>query len=277
MFRYTKATALRETVVWIVALLTLLPFYFLVITALKPDEELLTTGISAPPSRPTIENFAEVLSGGGSSNILLGLFHSVVITVGSIVGMVTFGSLAAYVLARTTRRWGSIAFYMFLTAIVLPTQLGLIPLYIGARQVGLVGSMWGMIILYVGTLMPLAVFLYAGFFRNLPRDYEEAAALDGAGPGRVFLRVVLPLMAPATGTVAILTGLIVWNDFFSALIFLGGSDNQTLPVSMYYYVGSLVSAWNKIFAIVIISMVPILAFYLFAQKKFIQGFAGGIK
>ncbi len=84
-------------------------------------------------------------------------------------------------------------------------------------------------------------------------------------------------MAPATGTVAILTGLIVWNDFFTSLIFLGGSDNQTLPVSMYYYVGSLVSAWNKIFAIVIISMVPILVFYLFAQKRFIQGFAGGIK
>lgn len=277
MFRYTKATALRETIVWVVAFLTLLPFYFLVITALKPDEELLTTGISAPPSRPTIENFAEVLTGGGSSNIMLGLFHSTVITLGSIAGMIAFGSLAAYVLARTTRRWGSIAFYMFLTAIVLPTQLGLIPLYIGARQIGLVGSMWGMIILYVGTLMPLAVFLYAGFFRNLPRDYEEAAALDGASPGRVFFRVVLPLMAPATGTVAILTGLIVWNDFFSALIFLGGSDNQTLPVSMYYYVGSLVSQWNKIFAIVIISMVPILAFYLFAQKKFIQGFAGGIK
>jgi raffinose/stachyose/melibiose transport system permease protein len=277
MFRYTKATALREAIVWIAALLTLLPFYFLVITALKPDEELLTTGTSAPPSRPTVGNFAEVLTAGGDNNILLALLHSVVITVGSIAGLVAFGSLAAYVLARTTRRWGSAAFYLFLVAIVLPTQLGLIPLYIGARQVGLVGSLWGMVVLYVGTLMPLAVFLYAGFFRNLPRDYEEAAALDGASPTRVFFRVVLPLMAPATGTVAILTGLIVWNDFFSALIFLGGSDNQTLPVSMYYYVGSLVSAWNKIFAIVIISMVPILAFYLFAQKKFIQGFAGGIK
>jgi raffinose/stachyose/melibiose transport system permease protein len=277
MFRYTKATALREVVLWIAALLTLLPFYFLVITALKPDEELLSTGSSTPPSRPTVGNFTEVLTEGGDSNILLALLHSVVITVGSIVGLVAFGSLAAYVLARTTQRWGTVAFYLFLTAIVLPTQLGLIPLYIGAREVGLVGSLWGMIILYVGTLMPLAVFLYAGFFRGLPRDYEEAAAIDGAGPGRVFLRVVLPLMAPATGTVAILTGLIVWNDFFSALIFLGGSDNQTLPVSMYYYVGSLVSAWNKIFAIVIISMIPILGFYLFAQKRFIQGFAGGIK
>ena len=277
MFRYTKATALRELVVWIAALLTLMPFFFLVITALKPDEELLTTGSSELPGRPTVENFTEVLTGGGDSNILFGLLHSVVITVGSILGMVVLGSLAAYVLARSTRRWGSVTFYLFLTAIVLPTQLGLIPLYIGAREVGLVGSLWGMIILYVGTLMPLAVFLYAGFFRNLPRDYEEAAAIDGASPARVFFRVVLPLMAPATGTVAILTGLIVWNDFFTALIFLGGSDNQTLPVSMYYYVGSLVSAWNKIFAIVIISMVPILAFYLFAQKRFIQGFAGGIK
>jgi raffinose/stachyose/melibiose transport system permease protein len=277
MFRYTKATAVRELVVWVAALLTLLPFYFLVITALKPQEELLTTGTSAPPSRPTVDNFAEVLTGGGDSNILLGLMHSVIITLGSIAGMVLLGSLAAYVLVRSTARWGAITFYLFLIAIILPTQLGLIPLYIGARTLGLTGSMWGMILLYVGTLMPLAVFLYAGFFRNLPRDYEEAAAIDGAGPGRVFFRIVLPLMAPATGTVAILTGLIVWNDFFSALIFLGGSEVQTLTVSMYYYVGSLVSAWNKIFAIVIISMIPILAFYLFAQKKFIQGFAGGIK
>jgi raffinose/stachyose/melibiose transport system permease protein len=277
VFRYSRATAVREGVVWVFALLTLLPFYFLVITALKPKEELLTTSTSAPPKRPTLSNFTDVLSGGGDNNILLALVHSVVITAASIAGLVAFGSLAAYVLSRTTRRWGTITFYGFLIAILLPTQLGLVPLYIGARQIGLVGTMWGMVVLYVGTLMPLAVFLYAGFFRNLPRDYEEAASLDGASPGRVFLQVVLPLMAPATGTVAILAGLIVWNDFFSALIFLGGSDNQTLPVSMYYYVGSLVSAWNKIFAIVLISMVPILAFYLFAQKRFIQGFAGGIK
>jgi raffinose/stachyose/melibiose transport system permease protein len=277
MFRYTKVTLLREAFVWIVGLITLLPFYFLVVTALKPDDELLTTSSSAPPSRPTVSNFTDVLTAGGQSSILLGLANSVFITVGSILGLVVLGSLAAYVLARTTHRWGTVAFYLFLVAIILPVQLGMIPLYIGARTLGLVGTPWGMIVLYVGTLMPLAVFLYAGFFRGLPRDYEEAAAIDGAGPGRVFLRVVLPLMAPATGTVAILTGLIVWNDFFTALIFLGGSDYQTLTVSMYYYVGSLVSAWNKIFAIVILSMVPILAFYLFAQKKFIQGFAGGIK
>lgn len=277
MFRYTKATALREGVVWLAALITLLPFYFLVATALKPDEEVLSTSRSAPPARPTFSSFVEVLTDGGDSNILLGLAHSAVITGGSILGLCLFGALAAYVLARRTSGWSTLAYYGFLVAIILPTQLGIIPLYIGARTLGLVGSVWGMIIIYVGTLMPLAVFLYAGFFRGLPRDYEEAAALDGAGPARVFFRIILPLMGPATGTVAILTGLIVWNDFFTALIFLGGSESQTLTVSMYYYVGSLVSAWNKIFAIVIMSMVPILAFYLIAQKRFMQGLAGGIK
>jgi raffinose/stachyose/melibiose transport system permease protein len=170
MFRYTKATALREAITWVVALVGLLPFYFLVSTALKPDDELLTTTSSAPPSRPTVANFVEVLTASGQNNILLSLVNSAIITAGSIAGLVLFGSLAAYVLARTTRRWGSVAFYLFLVAIVLPAQLGLIPLYIGARTLGLVGTPWGTIVLYVGTLMPLAVFLYAGFFRGLPRD-----------------------------------------------------------------------------------------------------------
>jgi raffinose/stachyose/melibiose transport system permease protein len=134
-----------------------------------------------------------------------------------------------------------------------------------------------MIVLYGGLLLPLSVFIYAGFFRSMGTEYEEAAAIDGASPTQIFFRIVLPLMAPATGTVAILAGLIIWNDFFTPLIFLGGSDQQTLPVAMYYYIGSLVSQWNQIFAIVILSMIPILLFYLFAQKRFIQGFAGGLK
>ena len=188
-----------------------------------------------------------------------------------------FGSIAAYVITRRTRTWTNVTFYLVLIAIILPAQLGTVPLYIGARTVGLTGNAIGMILLWIGILIPLAVFLYASFFRGLTTEYEEAAVIDGASPTQAFFRVVLPLMAPATGTVAILAGLIVWNDFFNSLIFLGGSTTQTLPVAMYTYVGGLVSAWNKIFAVVIISMVPILLFYMFAQKKFIQGFAGGLK
>jgi raffinose/stachyose/melibiose transport system permease protein len=277
MFRYTKFTALREVAFWLLAIVFLAPFYFLVATALKSDEESLSTTALTPPSSIDFGNFAAVLTASGNSNVILGLVNSLLITAGSIFLLVLLGALTGYVIARSTRRWSRGIYYLFLIAIILPTQLGTVPLYIGARSIGLTGSLWGMVILYTGMLLPLSIFLYAGFFRGLGTEYEEAATIDGASRTQTFFRIVLPLMSPATGTVAILCGLIVWNDFFTSLIFLGGSDNQTLPVAMYYYIGSLVSAWNKIFAIVIVSMIPILAFYLFAQKRFIQGFAGGLK
>jgi len=277
MFRYTKFTALREVAFWILAIVFLAPFYFLVATALKSDQETLTTTALTPPKSFDFSNFVAVLTATGNSNVILGLINSVLITAGTILLLVLLGSLTGYVIARSTRRWSRGVYYLFLIAIVLPTQLGTVPLYIGARTIGLTGSVWGMVILYTGMLLPLSIFLYAGFFRGLGTDYEEAATIDGATRTQIFFRIVLPLMSPATGTVAILCGLIVWNDFFTSLIFLGGSANQTLPVAMYYYIGSLVSSWNKIFAIVIVSMIPILGFYLFAQKRFIQGFAGGLK
>ncbi|WP_457101215.1 carbohydrate ABC transporter permease [Microbacterium sp. P5_E9] len=277
MFRYTKLTLLREIGFWVLAVVFLAPFYFLVSTSLKSDQETLVTSTLAPPSSIDFSNFVEVMTASGNSNVILGLVNSVLITAGSIFALVLLGSLTGYVIARSTRRWSRGVYYLFLIAIVLPTQLGTVPLYIGARTIGLTGSIWGMVILYTGMLLPLSIFLYAGFFRGLGTEYEEAATIDGATRTQIFFRIVLPLMSPATGTVAILCGLIVWNDFFTSLIFLGGSANQTLPVAMYYYIGSLVSSWNKIFAIVIVSMIPILGFYLFAQKRFIQGFAGGLK
>ncbi|MBF4551622.1 carbohydrate ABC transporter permease [Pseudoclavibacter sp. RFBG4] len=277
MFRYTKFTLIREVAVWLVAIVFLLPFYFLVITAFKSDQEVFSTSATELPATWTVENFANVMTATGQSNVLIGLLNSIIITGGTILCMVILGALAGYVITRSTRRWTQVSYYIFLIAIILPTQLGTVPLYMGARALGLTGSLWGMIVLYTGMLLPLAIFLYANFFRGLGTDYEEAAALDGASPTQVFFQIILPLMAPATGTVAILAGLIVWNDFFTSLIFLGGSDFQTLPVAMYYYVGALVSQWNQIFSIVIISMVPILIFYLVAQKQFMQGFAGGLK
>lgn len=277
MFRYTKFTAVREVLVWVVTLIGLLPLYILVATALKSDKEALSSSAVAPPTSIDFSAFVSVLTATGRNSIPVSILNSVIITGGAILGLVLFGSVAAYVIARRTRKWTTITYYLVLIAIILPAQLGTVPLYIGARSIGLTGNAFGMIVLWVGILMPLSVFLYASFFRGLSTEYEEAAVIDGASPVQAFFRVVLPLMAPATGTVAILAGLIVWNDFFNSLIFLGGSTTQTLPVAMYTYVGGLVSAWNKIFAVVIISMIPILLFYMFAQKRFIQGFAGGLK
>jgi raffinose/stachyose/melibiose transport system permease protein len=275
--RYTPATFVREILLILTTIVVLFPFYLLVVMALKDTKEATVSSPVALPSAPTLENFVTVLSGEGSRNVLAGLLNSTIITVGSVLVLIVLGSLAAYAIARRPGRLGGAAYVSFVVGIILPFQLAIIPTYVALRVLGLLGTHIGMILLYTGLLMPLTVFLYTGFARALPRDYEEAAAIDGASRIRIFIKIVFPLLAPATGTVAILTGLIVWNDFFNALIFLSGSRSTTLPVMVYSFVGENVTAWNLVFTVVIISMIPILAFYLFAQKKFIQGFAGGMK
>ncbi|MFN8156269.1 MAG: carbohydrate ABC transporter permease [Candidatus Nanopelagicales bacterium] len=279
MFRYTKLTFLREVITILASIALLMPFYFLVTTSMKTESDVLTGSSLALPNPATLDSFRQLLQPGSDASgaVLNGLLSSVLITAMAIVGLIVLGAPAAYVFARSTTRWTSWTFYIFLVAILLPTQLGVLPLYVMAKRLHLLGSPWGMAVIYIGLLMPLSVFLYAGFFRRLPHEYEEAAAIDGASRTRIFTSIVFPLMGPATGTVAILAGLIAWNDFFTPLIFLNGSRWATLPVAMYNYVGSLISQWQLIFAIVLISMVPILILYFFAQKKFIQGYAGGLK
>ncbi|VXC24336.1 Carbohydrate ABC transporter membrane protein 2, CUT1 family [Arthrobacter sp. 9AX] len=277
MNRYDKKTLAREGLVVLAALLLMLPFYFLVNTALKSDVDALNTSAMALPPQLSMEGIEAAWSGSPTRNIPAGVLNSIIITGGSLLTLIAFGSIAAYTITRIPGRITGLLYGMFVLGIILPFQLGMVPIYVVMRNFGLVGTHLGMILLYSGLLMPLSVFLYTGFTKALPREYEEAAQMDGSTPFQTFRRIVFPLLSPATGTVAILCGMIIWNDFFTSLIFLSGSQNAPLPVVVYGFVGEQVSKWNVIFGAVILSMIPILAFYLVAQKKFIQGFAGGIK
>jgi raffinose/stachyose/melibiose transport system permease protein len=277
VFRYTRRTLIREIIIVLVSLGMLLPFYMLLVTSTKSDSQTLTTSPMSLAGHPSFHNFVVAWDAPGQENLASGMINSAIITIGSVIVLIFLGSLAAYAISRKKGRLSTAAYLLFVVGIILPFQLGLIPAYTVLRSAGLVGKPLGLILLYSGLLMPLSVFLYTGFARAMPRDYEEAAYIDGAGPFRTFVRIIFPLLSPATGTVAILCGLIIWNDFFVQLIFLSGSNSSTLPVVIYTYVGALAARWNVIFAAVIISMIPILALYLDAQRKFIQGFAGGIK
>ncbi|HWI30209.1 MAG TPA: carbohydrate ABC transporter permease [Microbacterium sp.] len=277
MNTYRPRTFVREALVFAAIILAMIPFYFLVNMSFKSNGDALVSSPAAFPSPPTLDSFITAFVGSETRSIPLGALNSTIITAGTLILLVVFGSSAAYILHRVTNGFTRIAYWGFVAAVILPTQLGVVPTYVALRNVGLVGTHLGMILLYAGLLMPLSVFLYSGFVRTVPRDYEEAAQLDGAGPVQMFVKVVFPLLAPATGTVAIMSGLIVWNDFFNALIFLSGTETATLPLVVYGFVGDQVSRWNVIFAGVILSMIPALVFYLVAQKRFMQGFAGGIK
>ncbi len=276
LFSYTWKTFARELTVLIVAALWWVPFYFLVIMALKPDREVFTSPLNLP-SRINLGSFREAWKGANGVTLGSAMIHSLELTIGTVVVLVVLGSACAYVIGRRNDRIGTALYLLFVLGIILPYQLAVVPTYVVFRRLGLVPSQFGLILLYSGLLMPLAVFMYTGFVRALPRDYEEAAYVDGAGRVRTFVRIVFPLMRPITATVAILTGLIVWNDFFLQLIFLGGSRVQTLPVDIYSFVGEFTTQWNLVFAAVIVAIAPVLAFFLIAQRQLVRGFTGGIK
>jgi raffinose/stachyose/melibiose transport system permease protein len=275
-FRYTWKTLTRELGVLFAAVLWLIPFYFLILISLKSGSDIFSSPFK-PPADPSLDAYRSAWKGTPATSFPHGLQSSAIITVGSVLALIAIGSISAYVLARRPGKLSNTLYVLFVFGLILPVQLGLIPLFVAMRHLNLIGTYAGMIILYTGLLTPLSVFLYTGFVRALPRDYEEAAQIDGAHALRIFRKIVFPLLRPVTGTVAILCGLIVWNDFFTPLVFLSGTGKATLPVVVYSFVGGLASQWNVIFAAVALSIVPLLVFYVLAQRQLIKGFSGGIK
>lgn len=276
MRRYTWRTFTRELALLTLAVVFCVPFYILFVLSVKPSEELFTSPLSFP-GNPDFGNYDAAWNQSTHVSMGRAMLNSLIITSGTVICLVAVGSLCAYTIARRRSVLSTTLYFLFVLGIVVPFQLGIVPLYVAFKDLGLIGSYIGMILLWVGIATPVSVFLYTGFIRALPQDYEEAARVDGAGTIRTFVRVVFPLLRPVTVTVAILTGLFVWNDFFVSLIYLGGSTRQTLPVSIYSFVGEYATQWNLVFAAIVIALVPVMAFFVVAQRQLIEGFSGGIR
>lgn len=258
---------------YLTTLIFLIPVYILINLAFKPADDL-SAGL-LPSSRPTLDNFIQAWNG---STLPQSIITSILVTALASVVLLAFSTMAAYPLARSTSRWSNVTFYVFLIGLLLPFQLGMIPLYVQMRDLGLLGTIWSLVVIYSGALMPFSIFLLTTFLRSsVPIEFEEAAHIDGCSHVRTFWHVVLPLLRPALGTVFILNGVGIWNDFFTPLIYLAGSGQSTIPLAIYSFVGQYTSNWALIFASLVISMIPILTLYLIFQRYVIRGFAGGLK
>jgi raffinose/stachyose/melibiose transport system permease protein len=277
LYRYTWKAFSRELILLCSAALFCIPFYLVVIISLKSTAGAYASPFSIP-TEPTLASYSGVWSSSGTGvGMGRALLNSVIITFGSLTCLLGLGSLAAYTLARRPSRLSTALYFLFVLGIIVPGQLALIPLYVALRDLHLVGTYIGMILLWTGLLMPLTVFLYTGFIRALPPDYEEAARVDGAGLFRTYVMIVFPLLRPITGTAAFILGIDIWNDFFVPVIFLSGSKNATFPLAIYSYAGEYLTQWNALFAAVVIAIAPALTFYIVAQRRVIRGFAGGLK
>jgi raffinose/stachyose/melibiose transport system permease protein len=269
---YRVRTFGLELVMIAVALVVGFPVYVLVNLAVRPPSD--TSSPIRPTTSPTLGNFGQAWEQGRLGGALA---NSVVVTAVSVVIVLAVSALAAYPLARVTARWSRLTFLLIMLGLLLPFQLAALPLYQTMRDLGLLGTPWALVLFYSGLQVPFTVFLYVGFLRALPRDFEDAALIDGCTPLQGFRFVVFPMLKPVTVTALVLNAVFVWNDFFTPLLYLSGSAQQTMPVAIAGFVGQYVSDWNLIFAALVISIVPILAVYFALQRSIINGFAGGLR
>ncbi|MFF2319032.1 carbohydrate ABC transporter permease [Arthrobacter sp. NPDC058097] len=207
------------------------------------------------------------------------MINSAVVVLGSILGNLISCSMAAYAFARLQFTGQKIFFGIMLLTIMLPFHVVIVPQYILFSQIGWVNTFWPLIVPKLLATDAFFVFLMVQFIRGIPRELDEAARIDGAGHPRIFLRVILPLMVPALATTAIFTFIWTWNDFFGALIYLTDPDMFTVPVALRAFVDSQsATSWGSLFAMSIVSLLPVFLVFLFGQRFLIKGIATtGIK
>ncbi|MGI5282270.1 carbohydrate ABC transporter permease [Nonomuraea polychroma] len=258
-------------VVVLVALVMGVPLWLVVVTAGKSQGEALSPDLSLPSRWQLWDNLAQVWQQG---EVPAAFFGSLLVVAPSVALVLTLGSMASWVLARRTTRLNAVLYALAISGIVLPPAVVTIVLLL--RQLGLAGSAVGMIGVYAGIYMSTVIFFVTGFVRTVPLSLEEAARMDGAGPVRVFVSVILPLLRPVLATATILICLYVWNDVFYAFFVVGGRLD-TLPLNLFQVAnaGLYLNNWHLIFAYIILMSLPLLVVFAVAQRKIISGITGG--
>ncbi|WP_016698758.1 carbohydrate ABC transporter permease [Actinoalloteichus spitiensis] len=263
--------AVWHVIVTAIVLLLLYPIIWLVAASFKPADEVVTS-LSILPDNPTLENYTAAFDGIAGVSFWSFLGNSLFVAIGSVVGNVVSCVLAAYAFARLRFRMRGLMFAFMIGTIMLPYHVVLIPQYIIFQQMGMVDSFWPLILPKFLATEAFFVFLIIQFMRGLPRELDEAARIDGCGPIRIFFHIILPLVRPALITTAIFTFIWTWNDFFSQLIYLSTPSNYTLPLALRLFIDQTsVSAYGPMFAMSVLTLIPIGLFFLAFQRFLVQG------
>lgn len=252
-----------------VALLFLLPLFWMMSTSLKPKEQIFAYPLIWLPHPPQWSNYAKALN-NPSFKFWLFLQNSLYYALMATIGTVMSCALVAYAFARL-RWWGrDIWFVITLSSMMIPGPVVLIPLFLIFKDIGWIGSFKPLIVpAFMGS--PFFIFLLRQFFLTIPMDLSDAARIDGASDWGIFWRVILPLTQPALATVALFTFLGCWNDFLGPLIFLSDGSKYTLAVGLAAFRGQYRTQWDLMMAASTVITMPIVVLFFFAQKRFIQG------
>lgn len=267
----TLSTTLIYIFLAVMALVFLYPVVLMVLTAFKSTPEIFRNPFGLP-AEFSLKGFRNVWE---RANFGLYLRNSVLITGASAALLLATAAPAAYALARYTFRLRGVLFIFFLAGIMIPIRLGILPLYLLMRDLNLIDTPFALIFTYTASGMPMAVFLLSVFFRNLPRELEDAARIDGCTEWQTFYRIMLPLVRPGLATVVIVNVVPWWNDFFFPLLLLTSDTWKTIPLGMQVFFGQHLIDWSLVFSGMVLASLPLLIVYLVMSRQFIEGLTAG--
>ena len=262
------------TILLLIGLITIIfPLYMAVVIAFKQGMSTDIASILSLPATWSLDNFIQAIQ---VTDFFNSFMNSLIITVVAVVFSVLIHSLAAYAIGRNMdrKKLFKASYYFIIAGMYVPFAILMMPL-VKQTAVLHIDNMIGVMILYVVFYMPMDVMLYTGYLRNIPIALEEAARVDGASTWSTYWKIIFPLMKPMHATVAILTGLAVWNDVMTPLVIMGGSGVNTLPLAQMSFQTAFATNYNLAFASYLLAMLPMIIFYIFAQKQIISGVTNG--
>ncbi len=257
----------------VAALFALFPFIWMVSTSLKLPGEVLSASPVLLPTNPTLNAYVTISEAFPIWRIL---FNSVLVAGLTTALQLLFSAMAAFAFARINFRGRSALFVVYLATLMIPSQVTITPLFILMTGLGWVNTYQGLIL--PGAFSAFGVFLLRQSFLSFPKEYEEAASLEGASYWTVFRRLVLPLSGPALATLVVLSFMSAWNSFLWPLFVTRDADIMTLPVALATLQGRWTTQWNLVMAGAVLAVLPIITLYLLAQRYFVEGLtSGGLK
>ncbi|MEW5815718.1 MAG: carbohydrate ABC transporter permease [Spirochaetota bacterium] len=263
-------TILMSVLVTMYCLIALFLIPTVVLSSFKSREELIKNIIGIPKVF-TLENYYTVLF---KDNFVRYFFNSILLTALSLVSLLFVASMTAYGLSRYNFKGKTFLQIFFLLGMMFPIQLGILPIFIIIRWLGLANNFLGMMLIYTAN-MSLPVFIFSKFFRTLPRALYESAVIDGANDFRIYAQIMIPLSKPVLATVGILNFVIIWNDFYLPLVFLTKKSVRTLTLAIYWYMNNFLANWHLVFAAVTVALIPVIAIFLLFSEQLIAGLTAG--
>ncbi len=256
----------------VIALVYLYPLILVVINSFKTFAEI-TINVVALPDKLNLENYVKAFKLMEYPRLF---FNTLIATSVGVFGVVLVSAMAGFKLSRTKTTYSWIMLIVLIAPMMIPFHSYMIALVKVAKNLHLTKSPWGLGVLYWGLGAPLALFLYHGFVKSVPRELDDCAMIDGASPMRAFFQVIFPLLQPVTVSVIVINAMWMWNDFLLPLLILSGAKKAlTLQLAAYNFFGLYKIEWNYAMAGVLLTIAPAVAFYLALQKHIIKGMVAG--